>query len=172
MTPSLPHCCHDTSANVGGATKEVEVTDEGTHMTNNHGREDSCPNYEQDEPAVLEPVDLTFLSDRARAYVIGLEAKIREIREQRDEWKARFESGEADKKGMDASYRKGWEDASSLLYVTVSEAHKKLTELLPKANTLNELTPYYALSPEQMRKVREIFLEIDAEDGAEEALDA
>lgn len=158
----------------------MEVTDEGTHMTNNHGREDSCPNYERNsgfEPAAPEPVDLTFLSDRARAYVIGLEAKIREIREQRDEWKARFESGEADKKGMDASYRKGWEAASSLLYLTVSEASKKLAEILPKAAALYELIPYSALSHEQMRKVREIFSEIDgneagAEIDAEEALDA
>ena len=55
------------------------------------------------------PVDLTYLSDRARAYVVGLEAKMRELREQRDELAAKL-AGEVkpDERYLKKAYRDGY----------------------------------------------------------------
>ena len=61
-------------------------------------------------PETLDPVDLTYLSDRARAYVIGLEAKLRELREQNDELRAKL-AGEVkpDERHLKKAYRDGYE---------------------------------------------------------------
>lgn len=58
----------------------------------------------------LAPVDLTYLSDRARAYVVGLEARVRELREQRDHLAAKL-AGEVkpDERYLKRAYRDGYE---------------------------------------------------------------
>lgn len=55
------------------------------------------------------PVDLDYLSDRAKAYVLGLEATNRRLREQRDELRAKL-AGELkpDERYLKAAYRDGW----------------------------------------------------------------
>ena len=56
-----------------------------------------------------DPVDLTYLSDRARAYVMGLEAKMRELREQRDELAAKLaEETKPDERHLKKAYRDGY----------------------------------------------------------------
>ena len=56
-----------------------------------------------------DPVDLTYLSDRARAYVMGLEARVRELREQNDELRAKL-AGEVrpDERELRRAREEGW----------------------------------------------------------------
>lgn len=57
----------------------------------------------------LAPVDLTYLSDRARAYVIGLEARVRELREQNDELRAKLAGAfKPDERHLKKAYRDGY----------------------------------------------------------------
>lgn len=65
---------------------------------------------DQTETATPEPVDLGYLSDRARAYVMGLEAKLRELRGQNDELAAKL-AGEVkpDERHLRKAYRDGYE---------------------------------------------------------------
>lgn len=61
-----------------------------------------------------DPVDLTYLSDRARAYVMGLEAKMRELREQNDELRAKLAAEtKPDERYLKKAYRDGYADCAA-----------------------------------------------------------
>ena len=62
------------------------------------------------------PVDLTYLSDRARAYVMGLEAKVRELREANQRIIADQQESPRIRQARREGYREGWRDCASLIF--------------------------------------------------------
>ena len=77
-----------------------------------------------------EPVDLGYLSDRARAYVVGLEARLKRLREENDDLRAQLaDPARADGKHIKAAYRRGWSDASSAMSGAAEAATRALFDV-------------------------------------------
>ena len=63
-----------------------------------------------------EPVNLDYLSDRARAYVVGLEARLKSLRLENDELRAKLaDPSQRDEKAVRDAYKKGWSACASKL---------------------------------------------------------
>ena len=85
---------------------------------------------DQPEAATPEPVDLGYLSDRARAYVVGLEARLRQLREENEGLRAQLnDPARTDEKHIKAAYKRGWADASSAMDAAASSATRALADL-------------------------------------------
>ena len=77
-----------------------------------------------------EPVDLGYLGDRARAYVAGLEARLKRLREENEGLRAQLnDPSRADEKHIKAAYKRGWADASSAMDAAASSATRALADL-------------------------------------------
>lgn len=77
-----------------------------------------------------EPVDLSYLGDRARAYVVGLEARLKRLRTENDDLRAQLnDPSRADEKHIKAAYKLGWSDASSTMLDAASSATRALADL-------------------------------------------
>ena len=77
-----------------------------------------------------EPVDLGYLGDRARAYVVGLEARLKRLREENDELRTQLnDPSRADQKHVKAAYKRGWGDASSAMLDAAASATRTLADL-------------------------------------------
>ena len=85
---------------------------------------------DQPETATPEPVDLGYLSDRARAYIIGLEARLKRLRTENDELRAQLnDPARIDEKHIKAAYKRGWADASGAMDAAAVSATRALTDL-------------------------------------------
>lgn len=82
-------------------------------------------------PAIyLEPVNLCYLGDRARAYVVGLEASLKRLRTENDDLRAQLnDPSRTDEKHIKAAYKRGWADASSAMDAAASSATRALADL-------------------------------------------
>lgn len=77
-----------------------------------------------------EPVDLGYLSDRARAYVVGLEAHLRRLRAENDDLRAQLnDPARADEKHIKAACKRGWAAASSAMAGAAESATRSLADL-------------------------------------------
>ena len=73
-----------------------------------------------------EPVDLSHLRDRAQAYVVGLEAKLKEARAALAEATARLSDPDlidaATRERIERAYRDGWRAACAATDSSISDA--------------------------------------------------
>ena len=77
-----------------------------------------------------EPVNLSYLGDRARAYVIGLEARLKQLRTENDELRAQLsDPSRTDEKHIKAAYKRGWADASGAMGAAAASATRSLADL-------------------------------------------
>ena len=77
-----------------------------------------------------EPVDLGYLGDRARAYVVGLEARLKRLRTENDDLRAQLnDPARTDEKHIKAAYKRGWADASGAMDAAASSATRALAGL-------------------------------------------
>lgn len=77
-----------------------------------------------------EPVDLGYLGDRARAYVVGLEARLKRLREENDDLRAQLnDPARADEKHIKAAYKRGWADASGAMSGAAEAATRALSDV-------------------------------------------
>ena len=78
--------------------------------------------------AVDAGADLAYLSDRARAYVIGLEARLKMLRQDNDELRAKLaDPSQRDEKAIRSAYTRGWSDCAAKLANTTQAAIQSLT---------------------------------------------
>ena len=70
-----------------------------------------------------EGADLAYLSDRARAYVVGLEARLKVLRQENDELRA----SQQDEKAIRGAYERGWRDCAAKLANKTQAAIRSLT---------------------------------------------
>lgn len=77
-----------------------------------------------------EPVDLGYLGDRARAYVVGLEAYLRRLRAENDDLRAQLnDPARAGEKHIKAAYKRGWADASCAMAGAAESATRALVDV-------------------------------------------
>ena len=70
-----------------------------------------------------EGADLAFLSDRARAYVVGLEARLKMLRQENDELRAKLaDPSQRDAKAIRGAYERGWRDCAAKLTTKTQDA--------------------------------------------------
>ena len=75
-----------------------------------------------------EGADLAYLSDRARAYVIGLEARLKTLRQENDELRAKLaDPSQRDEKAIRSAYTRGWSDCAAKLADRTQDAIQSLT---------------------------------------------
>ena len=75
-----------------------------------------------------EGADLAYLSDRARAYVVGLEARLKTLRQENDELRAKLaDPGQRDEKAIKGAYKQGWSDCAAKLANRTQDAIRSLT---------------------------------------------
>ena len=75
-----------------------------------------------------EGADLAYLSDRARAYVVGLEARLKRLRQNNDELRAKLaDPNQRDEKAIRSAYKRGWSDCAAKLANTTQAAIQSLT---------------------------------------------
>ena len=75
-----------------------------------------------------EGADLAYLSDRARAYVVGLEARLKTLRQENDELRAKLaDPSQRDEKAIRSAYTRGWSDCAAKLANTTQAAIQSLT---------------------------------------------
>ena len=75
-----------------------------------------------------EGADLAYLSDRARAYVIGLEARLKRLRQDNDELRAKLaDPSQRDEKAIRSAYTRGWNDCAAKLANRTQDAIQSLT---------------------------------------------
>ena len=75
-----------------------------------------------------EGADLAYLSDRARAYVVGLEARLKMLRQENDELRAKLaDPSQRDEKAIRGAYAGGWSDCAAKLANTAQAAIQSLT---------------------------------------------
>ena len=80
------------------------------------------------DKAAPEGADLAYLSDRARAYVIGLEARLKTLRQENDELRAKLaDPSQRDEKAIRSAYKRGWSDCAAKLANTTQAAIQSLT---------------------------------------------
>lgn len=80
------------------------------------------------ESETPEGADLAYLSDRARAYVIGLEARLKTLRQENDELRAKLaDPSQRDEKAIRAAYERGWRDCAAKLASRTQDAIQSLT---------------------------------------------
>ena len=71
-----------------------------------------------------EPVDRGYLGDRARAYVVGLEARLRQLREENDDLRAKLnDPSRTDEKHIKAAYGRSYAIHPDLIHVFASASH-------------------------------------------------
>ena len=71
---------------------------------------------------------LAHLSDRARAYVVGLEARLKVLRQENDELRAKLaDPSLRDKKAIRGAYERGWSDCAAKLANKTQDAIQSLT---------------------------------------------
>ena len=75
-----------------------------------------------------EGADLAYLSDRARAYVVGLEARLKTLRQENDELRAKLaDPSQCDEKAIKGAYKQGWSDGAAKLANTAQAAIQSIT---------------------------------------------
>ena len=75
-----------------------------------------------------EGADLAYLSDRARAYVVGLEARLKTMRQENDELRAKLaDPSQRDEKAIRSAYTRGWSDCAAKLANRTQDAIQSLT---------------------------------------------
>ena len=75
-----------------------------------------------------EGADLAYLSDRARAYVVGLEARLKTLRQENDELRAKLaDPSQRDEKAIRSAYTRGWSDGAAKLANRTQDAIQSLT---------------------------------------------
>ena len=75
-----------------------------------------------------EGADLAYLSDRARAYVVGLEARLKTLRQENDELRAKLaDPSQRDEKAIRGAYARGWSDCAAKLASKIQNALQLLT---------------------------------------------
>ena len=75
-----------------------------------------------------EGADLAYLSDRARAYVVGLEARLKTLRQENDELRAKLaDPSQRDEKAIKGAYERGWRDCAAKLANKTQSAIQSLT---------------------------------------------
>ena len=75
-----------------------------------------------------EGADLTYISDRARAYVVGLEARLKTLRQENDELRTKLaDPSERDEKAIRGAYEQGWRDCAAKLATKTQDAIQSLT---------------------------------------------
>ena len=75
-----------------------------------------------------EGADLAYLSDRARAYVVGLEARLKVLRLENDELRAKLaDPSGLDEKAIRGAYERGWRDCAAKLANKTQDAIQSLT---------------------------------------------
>ena len=75
-----------------------------------------------------EGADLAYLSDRARAYVVGLEARLKVLRQENDELRAKLaDPSGLDEKAIRGAYERGWRDCAAKLANKTQDAIQSLT---------------------------------------------
>ena len=75
-----------------------------------------------------EGADLAYLSDRARAYVVGLEARLKMLRQENDELRAKLaDPSQRDEKAIRGAYAGGWSDCAAKLANKTQDAIQSLT---------------------------------------------
>lgn len=90
------------------------------------------------------PVDLDYLSDRAKAYVLGLEATNRRLREHLDELRAKL-AGELkpDERYLKAAYRDGWRACAAKIREDALTLRRDLDAVVSGAARAYCATPKY-----------------------------
>ena len=79
-----------------------------------------------------EGADLAYLSDRARAYVVGLEARLKMLRQENDELRAKLaDPRQRDEKAIRDEYERGWGDCAAKLANKTQDAIRSLTRCRP-----------------------------------------
>ena len=75
-----------------------------------------------------EGSDLAYLTDRARAYVVGLEARLKTLRQENDELRAKLaDPSRRDEKAIRSAYARGWRDCAAKLASRAQTAIQSLT---------------------------------------------
>ena len=75
-----------------------------------------------------EGADLAYLSDRARAYVVGLEARLKTLRQENDELRAKLaDPSQRDEKAIRSAFARGWGDCAASLAIKTQTAIQSLT---------------------------------------------
>ena len=75
-----------------------------------------------------EGADLAYLSDRARAYAVGLEARLKTLRQENDELRAKLaDPSQRDAKAIRGAYERGWSDCAANLATKTQDAIRALT---------------------------------------------
>lgn len=90
------------------------------------------------------PVDLDYLSDRAKAYVLGLEATNRRLREHLDELRAKL-AGELkpDERYLKAAYRDGWRACAAKIWEDALTLRRDLDAVVSGTARAYCATPKY-----------------------------
>lgn len=95
---------------------------------------------------VPEGADLAYLSDRARAYVVGLEARLKMLRQENDELRAKLaDPSLRDAKAIRGAYERGWSDCAAKLATRAQEAVQSLTHCHSAALAEYTITPKKAI---------------------------
>lgn len=100
------------------------------------------------EPKAPEGADLAYLSDRARAYIIGLEARLKTLRQENDELRAKLaDPSQRDEKAIKGAYTRGWSDCAAKLASKTQTAMQSLTHchdaaLAEYTSTPGEVMPH------------------------------
>ena len=75
-----------------------------------------------------EGADLAYLSDRARAYVVGLEARLKTLRQENDDLRAKLaDPRQRDEKAIRGAYERGWSACAEKLASRTQDAIRSLT---------------------------------------------
>ena len=75
-----------------------------------------------------EGADLAYLSDRARAYVVGLEARLKVLRQENDGLRAELaDPRQRDEEALRDEYERGWSDCAAKLASKIQNALQLLT---------------------------------------------
>ena len=75
-----------------------------------------------------EGADLVYVTDRARAYVVGLEARLKTLRQENDQLRAKLaDPSQRNDKAIRDAYARGWRDCAAKLANRTQDAIKSLT---------------------------------------------